>query len=420
MDKNKFKNTKTKLTISFVLIVFFIALFLWIIFFTSKYFHLASIEKKDFSFISYSLEKKFNSLEDYISFSTFSKKNFDNSYPVIKNPPKKPIDENQANTKLINYFILDLEENRVIYSNLLNIPNENVLEDILLSKDYNLVFKKKWIIYKKIYFEEKGRYYDIVFLKELWYNIEEYLEDIFWFLLILLLFSILFYVIWLNFVNKNLRPVEESLNSMKDFIHNAWHELKTPISVINSNLLLIKETKKYEKELIVESIDEINRLDKLIESLINLSDINSSFEVENLDLKKEIDFIIREFNLEISSKNIKLDTNLAEKVYKKVNREHFYIFFSNLLSNAIKYNRDSWTIHISLNKKSLLIKDEWSWISKENVDKIFDRFFKEDKSRNSIWYGIGLSLVKKISDIYKRKISVKETTKDWTSFEVLF
>ena len=59
-----------------------------------------------------------------------------------------------------------------------------------------------------------------------------------------------------------------------------------------------------------------------------------------------------------------------------------------------------WEVYISYKNNSLSIKDTWIWIKKEDLNKIWDRFFKSDNSRNSEWFGIWLSLVKKIGDIY--------------------
>jgi signal transduction histidine kinase len=92
------------------------------------------------------------------------------------------------------------------------------------------------------------------------------------------------------------------------------------------------------------------------------------------------------------------------------------MFLSNIIWNSIKYNIKNWEINIKYHKWILNIKDTWIWIEKKDLDKIFDRFFKTDSSRNSEWFWIWLSLVKKISDIYKWKIKVKSEEKKWTEF----
>jgi hypothetical protein len=69
------------------------------------------------------------------------------------------------------------------------------------------------------------------------------------------------------------KPVEENISDMKNFIHNAGHELKTPISVIDSNIQLLLDMKTYDEEMILELKTEILKLNSLLQSLINLSDI---------------------------------------------------------------------------------------------------------------------------------------------------
>jgi signal transduction histidine kinase len=97
-----------------------------------------------------------------------------------------------------------------------------------------------------------------------------------------------------------------------------------------------------------------------------------------------------------------------------------YIFLSNLIWNAIKYNKQDWKIDIFYKSGELTIRDSWIWIEKSDLPKIFDRFFKWDKSRNTEWFGIGLSLVKKISDLYKWKIKFESEDWDGTKVKVKF
>jgi signal transduction histidine kinase len=68
----------------------------------------------------------------------------------------------------------------------------------------------------------------------------------------------------------------------------------------------------------------------------------------------------------------------------------------------------------------LSISNTWSWISQDDLPHIFDRFFKGEKSRNTQWFGIWLSLVKKICDMYDWKISVVSTLNEKTTFEMKF
>ncbi|MDR0772087.1 MAG: hypothetical protein LBF15_03425 [Candidatus Peribacteria bacterium] len=68
-------------------------------------------------------------------------------------------------------------------------------------------------------------------------------------------------------------PVEKNFNDMNDFIHNAGHELKTPLSVIDSNIQLLKESKIYDENMIDELKNETTKLNSLLDSLINLNDI---------------------------------------------------------------------------------------------------------------------------------------------------
>jgi two-component system OmpR family sensor kinase len=95
--------------------------------------------------------------------------------------------------------------------------------------------------------------------------------------------------------------------------------------------------------------------------------------------------------------------------------------FSNLLRNAIKYNtKNNWYIKIELKKDSLSVANSSYWIENEDLDKIFDRFYKCEKSRNSEGFWIWLSLVKKICDIYKWKVSVNSELNKETKFEIKF
>ena len=98
------------------------------------------------------------------------------------------------------------------------------------------------------------------------------LSDILIYLLGAILLSLCVYIISSRFVESTLAPVEQNMNDMEQFIHNAGHELKTPLSVIKSSLELMKLKKNYD-EGIMETIGELNRMNGLIQALISLSSL---------------------------------------------------------------------------------------------------------------------------------------------------
>jgi signal transduction histidine kinase len=248
----------------------------------------------------------------------------------------------------------------------------------------------------------------LIFVKKKWYDGDEFLQELFLFLVLSWFLSLGFYFVGLYFSGKILQPVEQNMADMNDFIHNAWHELKTPLAVTSSNLQLLQQLKNYDSDLVSSSISEIKRMDQLIVWLSQLSDIQSFSHQEKFNLWESIDQIISEYQSKIHEKNITLSKEL-ENISFFGNKTYFEILFANLLSNAIKYNQENWNIKISLTKKYLRVENTGNIITDEQKEKIFERFYRIETARSAEWFGIGLSLVKKICDIFSWKIRVKNT-----------
>ncbi|MDD5770053.1 MAG: HAMP domain-containing sensor histidine kinase [Candidatus Gracilibacteria bacterium] len=412
MNDITLKYTKNRLAIIFTLIVFFIAFFLELTYFSFRYYN-----------FTYNDKRNFNNITNQIFSQIQKDPNFFNIFITEGIKFKPPINGDfqrgrGGDFRFLNFLVLDNSGN-ILAQNIgddleININNYSGLKYNSQPKLSNGTF------IKKIDISNFGdNFGDLILFKKQGYATENYLEDLFFSLLLNIIFSILFYFIGLFFVGKNLKPIEQTLSDMNDFIHNANHELKTPISVISSNLQLIKTTKSYEEDLILLSIKELNRINQLIEGLSSLSDINPITGVIELNISKEITEIIQELKGEIEKKEIILKQNILSNFKLKANKQYFYIVFSNLLRNAIKYNFQKGEINITLSKNKLIISNSGDGISKEDLPNIFDRFFKGEKGRSTEGFGIGLSLVKKICDIYNRKINVQSDEKE-TSFEINF
>ena len=412
------KKTKRHLTILFSLIVFLSFFILWTTFFTVKYFRVTNFEKSEITNLITLFEQRKLSVDEIISFWNKWEKDFlggkrkRNDFKIIAEEGLwfKP-----------NWFI-----NYILINNTWSLISSNIKDDIehdqiisiIKNDSYYKLSSEEWFLIKKNKLNNNEGV--LILIRKVWYNLSDYLSDVFWFLFINILFSLILYFIGFKFVNKAFVPVEENMKDMTNFIHNAGHELKTPISVIDSNIQLIDDIKEYDAEMTKELKWEVIRLNSIIDSLIKLSNLWIEKESEKINIKETVDFVLKEFSFKISEKNIKFKVNISDTEFIKVNKDYFYMFVSNLIGNAIKYNLDNGSIDISYSDKELLIKDSGIWIDKKDIGKIFDRFFKSDDSRSTDGFGIGLSLVKKISDIYNWKIHVESEKWNWTSFIVKF
>ena len=411
MNKN-LQNTKVKLTVMFTVLVFLMSIFLESIFFSIKFYNTFSLDNSQFTKQTSNVENRFKSVDMIIKNFNISKRIFSMWNDKLEHPKFGNSD--------LNILIIDKNKWKLVFSNVIEELNIDFVKKEFINAKYWKVEHDEWYFIKKIFLKDDKWSYEILFIKKAKYPFSYYVWDLLGFILITLLFSAVFYFVWFKFVSRNLKPVEENLADMQDFIHNAWHELKTPIAIINSNLQLIKELKSYDKDLIKEWLIEINKLDHLIESLVELSNINSSERIEKLDLKDEIKNIIKDFKNKSDKNWIKIKfTKIDEKILL-MNKQYFYILFSNIISNAIRYNREWWKIDIKLSKNKITIKDTWIWMSSDELGKIFDRFYMAKNSRNSEWHGIWLSLVKKIVDIYYMKIKVDSELWKGTTFTIEF
>ncbi|NDK09059.1 hypothetical protein EOM39_07525 [Candidatus Gracilibacteria bacterium] len=413
--------TKKRLTIIFSVIVFCLILFLGLVFFTGKYYKESQFEKNDFSsFINFIEDERFDINDFGTLFQRIRRNKFEKGVNI--GMPIEELEEIKDKRgfrpeNFINFILVDRNK-KVIASEIKDEVSSDLVESVLSDDKYFEIRQEGEFLVKKIFIQDSKN--TIILFKNLRYSLDEYFEDILGFIASSILFSILLYIVGYSFVDKTLKPIEANIKDMKDFIHNVGHELKTPLSVIDSNIQLINDVKTYDKEMTMELKNEVIRLNSLIDSLINLTNIDSLKFTEDVNLKDSLNEIIKEFKQKITEKNIEVKVSLTKSVIIKANRDYLFVFLSNIIGNAIKYNIDNGKIDISYKAGELTIKDSGIGINKDELEKIFDRFYKADKSRNSEGFGIGLSLVKKISLIYNWKIKIESDDGKGTKFIVKF
>lgn len=221
------------------------------------------------------------------------------------------------------------------------------------------------------------------------------------------------------------KPVENTFEKQIEFISDASHELKTPLAVIEANADVL-ENEVGKNKWIDYIQNEIESMDKLVNELLLLAKIENVDNIqkyEEFDLSKEVEICIAIFESMAYEKNVKVNTNIEENVKINGNKEDIKHILSTLIDNAIKHTESEKSIEINLkkNKENIIIevKNEGEPIPKEEREKIFERFYRVDKSRNreAKRYGLGLAIAKSTVEKYKGSIEV-ECNNGYTIFKV--
>ena len=223
-----------------------------------------------------------------------------------------------------------------------------------------------------------------------------------------------------------LAPMIKNIEKQKQFVTNAGHELKTPLAVIMANADILEMTSKENNELIRSIKKQAQRLDTLIKSLLNLANVEERKMEMNYTEFSITDLIqeeIKEFGVLAQEKQIIYERKPEIKM--KANRDSIKELITILLDNAIKYTPKEGKIEIKVEKQGKSVKMQFinNCENSKNihVTKIFDRFYREDRSRSKTkeGYGIGLSIAKSIVDIHKGKITAEITKEDMICFTVI-
>lgn len=215
----------------------------------------------------------------------------------------------------------------------------------------------------------------------------------------------------------------------KDFVANASHELRTPITIIRGFAETLQDIPDIPQEMLHDIVEKIvrncQRMDSLVKNLLTLAD------VENIPLSnyQECDLGCLLENCKEMTSAIYRDAEIIleepkDPVFAFVDPHLLELAFANLLDNAAKYSREAPKIYISLEKEGheakITIRDQGIGIPPQDVDHIFERFYTVNKahSRKLGGAGLGLSLVKTIIDKHDGAIAVSSTLGIGTTFTV--
>lgn len=210
-------------------------------------------------------------------------------------------------------------------------------------------------------------------------------------------------------MNELLARIEGSMLQQKQFTSDASHEIRTPLSAIRGTLEVLirrpREPKLYEEK-ITGIIQQVDRLDDLLQQLLQLARIESGTTVaqkEAIVLSGLIATLIEKWKESASVKLISFDLEVPGDAIIYGDKLFLEIILNNLVMNAIKYGKDNG--HVILQwlgeSNTLAIRDDGHGIDSTHLPNIFNRFYRADEARSSTvkGSGLGLSIVKKLADL---------------------
>lgn len=244
--------------------------------------------------------------------------------------------------------------------------------------------------------------------------------------------GLLFFVSY-YFANKSIQPIMEVFTKQKQFIADASHELRTPLAIIKTNLSLLTsnqdQTVLSQKKWINYIDDQTNRMSELINDMLSLAKLDidtQQLQLMPTNINDILENLIMSFEAVFFENHINIEEQQIEQLSIEGNPPELKKLFSILIDNAIKHTPENGSISISVrknkNKAEVIVRNTGEGIAPEHLQKIFERFYRPDDSRqrNSGGYGLGLAIAAAIVKQHNGNIHAESILGQYTSFIVTF
>lgn len=239
------------------------------------------------------------------------------------------------------------------------------------------------------------------------------------------------FLISLFFANRSIRPVEESYDRQRQFVADASHELKTPLTTINTNIdVLLSHTDSTignERKWLDYIKGETERMTKLTNDLLYLAKLDHNDDktiLSRVSFSEAAEGIILLMEASVFESGVDLSYDIESDIYVQSSSAQLKQLVMILLDNAVKYTPRSGNITVKLFRDGsdahLTVRNSGEGISEAAQKQIFERFYREDTSRarESGGYGLGLAIAKAIVNASNGNISVKSNKNEYAEFTV--
>ncbi len=220
----------------------------------------------------------------------------------------------------------------------------------------------------------------------------------------------------------------------RDFVANVSHELRTPLSILRGYIETLLESPKTSREELLRILGVMkrhsNRLDLLVEDLLTLAQLesaNPNLQLYNVDLSSFFGEVIRDCEKKLANKQLKLVVRVSSDLPAiRADRVRLQEALYNLLDNAVKYSRERGEITLMALRRDgqivLSVSDNGIGISKEDLPRIFERFYRVDKARSHDSVrgtGLGLAIVKHIAQLHGGHVEAESEIEKGTTIRLV-
>ncbi|CAM3850695.1 hypothetical protein PMAG_a2639 [Pseudoalteromonas mariniglutinosa NCIMB 1770] len=226
-------------------------------------------------------------------------------------------------------------------------------------------------------------------------------------------------------IEQQASALSDTLENKVRFFTHASHELRTPLSLLVAPLqaLLANESNEKKRHNLNLALRNAKRLENLVDKLLTLTrfDESSAEEIKYISLSAIAREVAAQFNV-LGEQQLQFDYQIDDGLYVNASREGLITIFSNLLSNAFKYTTQGEIEFIVLRQTQqvkITVRDTGRGIAEVERDKVYDLFYRASGHSNIEGSGVGLSIVKRLVDKYKGKITLSSTLLKGTEFTVL-
>ena len=235
-----------------------------------------------------------------------------------------------------------------------------------------------------------------------------------------------------NSAKRQIAPVEDAFEKQKDLVANASHELKTPLTVINANLEILKSDRDKipeEEYKWLEGISEqVTRMKLMVEEMLELAKLESGLKQEvkvPVNLSEVVEEVVLGSEALAFEHTISMNSEIEKDQYIMGVGTQIEKLAYILVENALKYTPEGGVVDVVVKsdrrKVFVRVKNTGDGIPKEDIPKIFDRFYRTDESHHAPdGFGLGLAIAKSIADAHGAEISVNSEVGKYTEFVVCF